>query len=600
MTSPSKLVLPLLFALIILLLIPLNTNFIEILSNFLTSFHEKSNHQSNNKQESNVGQSFKPSLKRSNWGYGFIGFKNIEDSASISPLLLPEPPSTFHNRSIYLDASKCFLANLPNDAITHTNCCPPIPSPFKFKDFKDFASSNAPLKVRKAFHLVDEETIAKFEKGIALMKALPKNDPRSFYQQSKIHCAYCNGAYHQQYPFENLEVDIHRSWLFFPFHRMYLYFFERILGNLIGDPNFALPFWSWDSIEGMQMPKCFTPLNSSLYHKLRHHNHMPPHVVDLNYNAWEVEKFVPPIKQISFNHATMYKQMVLASTKELFMGSPLRLGDESHPGIGSVESAPHNTVHKWVGASNTPHNEDMGTFYTAARDPIFYPHHTNLDRLWVVWKNLGQGRKDYSDDLDWLETNFFFYDENANLVRVKISDSLDTKKLGYVYQDVNMPWTNFKPTSKIKSKELRVANRAKILRSKEKTIFPLVLDSIKSVIVKRPKKLRSKLEKEQEEEVLVIQGIEFGSDKSIKFDVHVNDDEDDLSDPDQTEFVGSFVSLPHGHNHKASTNFKVGISKVLENLEVDEDDDLVVTLVPKIGKGEIVIGKIMIEFLPKH
>jgi polyphenol oxidase len=242
----------------------------------------------------------------------------------------------------------------------------------------------------------------------------------------------------------------------------------------------------------------------------------------------------------------------------------------------------------------------MGTFYTAARDPIFYPHHTNLDRLWVVWKNLGQGRKDYSDDLDWLETNFFFYDENANLVRVKISDSLDTKKLGYVYQDVNMPWINFKPTSKIKSKELRVANRAKILRSKEKTIFPLVLDSIKSVIVKRPKKLRSKLEKEQEEEVLVIQGIEFGSDKSIKFDVHVNDDEDDLSDPDQTEFVGSFVSLPHGHNHKASTNFKVGISKVLENLEVDGDDDLVVTLVPKIGKGEIVIGKIMIEFLPKY
>jgi polyphenol oxidase len=333
MTSPSKLVLPLLFALIILLLIPLNTNFIETLSNFLTSFHEKSNHQSNNKQESNVGQSFKPSLKRSNWRYGFIGFKNIEDSASISPLLLPEAPSTFHNRSIYLDASKCFVANLPNYAITNTNCCPPIPSPFKFKDFKDFASSNIPLKVRKPFHLLDEETIAKFEKGIALMKALPKNDPRSFYQQSKIHCAYCNGAYHQQYPFENLQVDIHRSWLFFPFHRMYLYFFERILGNLIGDPNFALPFWSWDSIEGMQMPKYFTPLNSSLYHKLRHQNHMPPHVVDLNYNAWEVEKFVPPIKQISFNHATMYKQMVLASTKELFMGSPLRLGDESHPGI---------------------------------------------------------------------------------------------------------------------------------------------------------------------------------------------------------------------------------------------------------------------------
>ncbi|CAJ2659520.1 unnamed protein product [Trifolium pratense] len=605
MTIPSKLILPLLFALVILLLIPLNTNFsnfftIETFSNFLSSFHEKSNHQSNNKQESNVVQSFKPSRKSSNSRYDYIGFKNIEDldPSSINPLVLPELPRTSQHRAISINASKCFPVDLPNHAITNTNCCPPLPSPYKFKDFKDYAPSNSPLRVRKPFHLIDEELIAKFEKGIALMKALPEDDPRSFYQQSKIHCAYCNGAYHQQYPFENLKVDIHRSWLFFPFHRMYLYFFERILGNLIGDPNFAIPFWSWDSIEGMQIPKHFTRLNSSLYHKLRDKNHMPPHVVDLNYKL--KENYVSANKQISFNFATMYRQMVLASTKELFMGSPLRLGDESHPGIGSVESAPHNTMHSWVGASETPNREDMGTFYTAARDPLFYPHHSNLDRMWVMWKNLGEGRKDYSDDLDWLESTFFFYDENANLVRVKIRDSIDTIKLGYVYEDVNMPWLNFKPTSKRKSKELREAKIAKILSSREKIFFPLVLDSIKSVIVKRPKKLRSKVEKEQEEEVLVIEGIEFGSDKSIAFDVHVDDVEDDLSDPDQVEFVGSFVSLHHGHNGKTSTSFKVGISKVLENLNVDVDDDLVVTLVPKVGEGEVCIGNIMIEFLPKY
>ncbi|CAJ2659521.1 unnamed protein product [Trifolium pratense] len=510
MTIPSKLILPLLFALVILLLIPLNTNFsnfftIETFSNFLSSFHEKSNHQSNNKQESNVVQSFKPSRKSSNSRYDYIGFKNIEDldPSSINPLVLPELPRTSQHRAISINASKCFPVDLPNHAITNTNCCPPLPSPYKFKDFKDYAPSNSPLRVRKPFHLIDEELIAKFEKGIALMKALPEDDPRSFYQQSKIHCAYCNGAYHQQYPFENLKVDIHR-------------------------------------------------------------------------------------------------QMVLASTKELFMGSPLRLGDESHPGIGSVESAPHNTMHSWVGASETPNREDMGTFYTAARDPLFYPHHSNLDRMWVMWKNLGEGRKDYSDDLDWLESTFFFYDENANLVRVKIRDSIDTIKLGYVYEDVNMPWLNFKPTSKRKSKELREAKIAKILSSREKIFFPLVLDSIKSVIVKRPKKLRSKVEKEQEEEVLVIEGIEFGSDKSIAFDVHVDDVEDDLSDPDQVEFVGSFVSLHHGHNGKTSTSFKVGISKVLENLNVDVDDDLVVTLVPKVGEGEVCIGNIMIEFLPKY
>lgn len=324
MVTFSKLLTPLFFALIILLF---TTKF----SNFF-AFETFSNNQESNALQ----QSFKPFLKRLNWRYAFIGFKNIEDPYSISPLLLPKSPETRKNRAIYLEANKCFPVVLPHDAITGDNCCPPLQSPFKFKDFKfkDYASSNSPLRVRKPCHLVDQEFIAKLEKGIALMKALPKDDPRSFYQQSKIHCAYCNGAYHQQHPFENLKIDIHSSWFFFPFHRWYLYFFERILGNLIGDPNFAMPFWSWDTIDGMQIPSYFTYLNSSLYHKLRHKNHMPPHIIDLLF--FGNENFVSSQKQTSFNIATMYKQMVLASTKEIFMGSPLRHGDESNPGIESL------------------------------------------------------------------------------------------------------------------------------------------------------------------------------------------------------------------------------------------------------------------------
>lgn len=604
--SPSKL-LPLFFALIILLLIPIislvNINDLSIFtiktfSHYLASFHGNNkpnqyppNNFSTNPsgiKSSNIEKNNKkPRLRRSNWRYPFIGFKNI-DNSNIS-------------RAISLDASKCFPVSLPPHAITATNCCPPIPTPFKFVDFKDFQySQNVPLRVRKPAHLVDEEYIAKFEKGIALMKSLPSNDPRSFIQQAKVHCAYCNGAYHQQHPFGDLKVDIHSSWLFFPFHRWYLYFFERILGNLIEDPNFALPFWNWDSIEGMHIPHYFTNQNSSLYHKLRHDNHMPPHVVDLDYNG--NDNNTPYQKQVSYNLATMYKVMVLASTKELFIGNPLRVGDESHPGKGSVERAPHNTVHTWVGAAHTPNHEDMGTFYTAARDPIFYPHHANIDRMWATWKKLGEnGRRDYSDDLDWLESQFFFYDENANLVRVKIRDCIDTKKLGYVYQDVELPWVNYSPKSKIMSKTLRKAKRAKLLGSiKGPNKFPLVLDSVVSTIVKRPKKLRSKGEKEQEEEVLVIEGVEFGSDKYVKFDVHVDDDEDELSGPDRIEFVGSFVSLRHGHGGKIKTRFKVGISKVLESLEAEDDDDVVVTLVPKVGKGEVTIGSIKIEFIPRY
>ncbi|KAM2855118.1 hypothetical protein FF1_025476 [Malus domestica] len=56
--------------------------------------------------------------------------------------------------------------------------------------------------------------------------------------------------------------------------------------------------------------------------------------------------------------------------------------------------------------------------------------------------------------------------------------------------------------------------------------FPITLDSVISVIVSRPKKSRTKAKKGAEEEVLAIQGIKFVVDDTVKFDVHVNDDED--------------------------------------------------------------------------
>ncbi|RZB53617.1 polyphenol oxidase I, chloroplastic-like [Glycine soja] len=584
MGNPSKLF-PFFFAFIVFLmpLVSLSHNDFSTFAiktvSYLVSFSENPNHNGHITTSSNERD------KSRLWRKAFIGLKNTHE------------PSSNISRAISLNARECFPVELPSDAITSTRCCPPRPSPSNIIDFKDFASPNATLRVRKPAHMVDEEYITKLEKGIALMKALPDDDPRNFIQQAKVHCAYCNGAYHLRHPFQDTKLNIHRSWFFFPFHRWYLYFFERTLGKLIGDPNFALPFWNWDSVEGMQIPSYFNNPNSSLYHQLRNQNHLPPHVVDLNYNKLDPNDDTPSHQQVSYNLAFMYKQMVLASTKELFMGSPFRLGDNPTPGMGSIEAAPHNTVHTWVGAADKPHHEDMGAFYTAARDPIFYAHHPNSDRLWGLWKTLEGGRKDYSDDPDWLDSEFYFYDENANFVRVKVRDCLDTKKLGYVYEDVDLPWLRTPPTSP-KSKLLREANKSPLLSSKPSK-FPLVLDSITSTVVKRPKKLRSKEEKEQEEEVLVIEGIEFGSDKYVKFDVHIDDDEDNLSEPDQTEFVGTFVNLFHGQGHNINTSFKVGISKVLECLEAEEDDVVLVTLVPKVGKGDVIIGGIKIEFIPK-
>ena len=515
--------------------------------------------------------------------------------------------ATFYNDPFALaapvsapDLTKCGKADLPAGAVP-TNCCPP-PST-NIIDFK-LPAQNSPLRVRPAAHLADKEYIAKYSKAIALMKALPADDPRNFTQQANVHCAYCDGAHHQV-GFPNLELQVHNSWLFFPFHRYYLYFYEKILGKLINDPTFALPFWNWDSPQGMQLPALYADPKSPLYDKFRNAKHQPPTLLDLDYNGSDVS--TTNQDQLSSNLNIMYRQMVSnGKNARLFFGSAYRAGDEADPGAGSIENIPHGPVHLWCGDTTQPNLEDMGNFYSAARDPIFFAHHSNVDRMWAVWKTLGGKRGDYTDP-DWLNASFLFYDENAQPVRVQVKDCLETTNLGYVYQDVDIPWLKTKPTPR-KSKLKKVAKFLHLGHNKDVALaaeiaasvtFPIVLDKVISIVVPRPIKSRSTKQKEDEEEVLVIEGIEFDRDVALKFDVYINDEDDLPSGPDKSEFAGSFVNVPHKHKHtkKMNTILTLGLSDLLDDLDADDDDTVVVTLVPRYGKGKATISGIKINLV---
>ncbi|TVU16427.1 hypothetical protein EJB05_39989, partial [Eragrostis curvula] len=151
-------------------------------------------------------------------------------------------------------------------------------------DFVPPPAFTAPLRVRPAAHLVDKEYLAKYEKAVELMKRLPDDDPRSFAQQWRVHCAYCEGAY-DQVGFPDLELQVHNGWLFLPWHWLYLYFHERILGKLFGDDTFALPFWNWDAPGGMTLPPIYANTSSPLYDERRNPVHQPPFLMDLDYNG---------------------------------------------------------------------------------------------------------------------------------------------------------------------------------------------------------------------------------------------------------------------------------------------------------------------------
>ncbi|CAK9327425.1 unnamed protein product [Citrullus colocynthis] len=353
--------------------------------------------------------------------------------------------------------------------------------------------------------------------------------------------------------------------------------------------------------------------HSPLYDELRNQKHLPPALVDLDFSDTDQGD---ENAQIKSNLGVMYRQIVSGARKPLlFFGGAYRAG-QTPPGAGTLENLPHSPIHAWCG--NPDHNgQNMGVLYSAARDPIFYAHHSNVDRMWLIWKSLGPNRKDISDP-DFLNTSFIFYNEKAEPVRVYVRDSLNTKNLGYVFQIVNIPWTKARPmprNKKPKSKKSVAATTVPFgigtalaeptsihVERPGRVEFPVTLNKIVSTEVSRPKKSRSKKEKDEEEEVLLIEGIEYEGNVAIKFDVFINDEDDREIRPDNTEFAGSFVNLPHINgnvNMKMKTSLRLGITEMLEDLDVDDDEVVVVTLVPRLpadGTSPVVINDIKIEY----
>ncbi|XP_057796071.1 polyphenol oxidase I, chloroplastic-like [Salvia miltiorrhiza] len=493
-------------------------------------------------------------------------------------LIVAEPASANPIQAPQLD--KCGVAtNLNTGKQLDMNCCPPMSD--NIIDYK--LPPVFHIKSRPSAHRVSPEYIRKYNMAMDRMKRLPKDDPRSFMQQANIHCAYCNGAYDQ--PGQgSLDLQVHNSWLFFPFHRWYLYFHERILGKLIGDPTFALPFWNWDNPKGMTIPPMFTDTNAAIYNEKRNPACAPPAVLDLG-----MTRNPDPLQVVANNLTIMYSEMVRGNSDVYdFMGKPYREGTPVNPGPGASERGSHTAVHVWVGDPRQPSGEDLGNFYSAGRDPLFYCHHANVDRMWTLWQSFLPSNKIADKkilDADFLNTSFLFYDEDAHLVRVTVKDCMDNLKMGYKFERIDLPWLDYRPPPQ--TARARV-NKMSAGTASAETVFPLTLDRV--VRVEVPKAKRGKAD-----EVLLIENITVDTTKFLKFDVFVNDEDDNLGELDKAAYAGTYAQVPHKTGGgSATTSIRLKLTEVYEDMDVADDDTVVVTLVPR-HKGEgVTIGGIKI------
>jgi tyrosinase len=240
------------------------------------------------------------------------------------------------------------------------------------------------------------------------MQALPNTDPLSWAYQANIHATWFNPPPPEPAPTSELPgwtTCEHGSLYFWPWHRMYLYWFERIIREMSGDATFALPYWDYSDPNQRVLPAPFRDPASPLFVAERD--------ADVN------NGIAPTGLDFIFDHCSG-----LAETVFDFASF-------------SLEGTPHGAVHVWVAGPGGW----MGAFDTAARDPIFWLHHSNIDRLWESWVALGNAN---STDPTWLAndvTSFsgrpydFFDEAGAQVATIRVvSEVLDLSALGYEYE----------------------------------------------------------------------------------------------------------------------------------------------------------------------
>ncbi|XP_058114897.1 polyphenol oxidase, chloroplastic-like [Magnolia sinica] len=477
--------------------------------------------------------------------------------------------------------SKC---NSSSDGDVLYPCCPPyafgVLKPEEIPDYQ--IPSFTTLRKRKPARDLSDGELSNLKSAISKMKSLGGTDPWSFVQQANIHCAFCNGAYNQvgfdKVPFEcnNVPLQVHNSSIFLPWHRWYIYFYERILGKLMGDESFALPYWDYDHPDGMEFPKIYD--ETPLLDKTRAEHARAGNYVDLHY-SFEYCNTPRPKDKVIEENLCYFRRIFNEGAKDrtLFIGKTPEAGQESAV-AGSLEIL-HNVVHQWVGKCESP-NFDMGNFITAARDPIFFGHHMNVDRLWEIYRTQFMSTTGFeTDNPDWLDASFIFYDENNKVVKVQVKDALDITKLGYSFADLSVEWKNVLCPRQPKTKEAPVAEFGSTTRVLAE--YPI------RILAKRPKSSRRESDIEKTVEVVVVDGIEVVHTSSTRFDVYIStpDNSTDFGD-----FAGSFVTVAHGHEHGKTADskakkqsLKLGITNLVAELNAETAESLVVTLVPRTG-----------------
>lgn len=275
-------------------------------------------------------------------------------------------------------------------AVNIVECNPAAPLLLNVTTFKSKYGME-PMRVRKNIDVLTQAEINALKVGVIKMKTLPYTNPTSWTYQSAIHGTLLT----DNLPLWNSCHKPTEANFFLAWHRMFVYFFERILRSKSGRANLTIPYWDYQT-------------NLVMHPAFRDNSPGNP-LYNVRTAAINAGGALPSSIQTAFNNSL---DIIPYYTFQ-----------------SNLNTGPHGSVHTAISG-------DMAGVTTAAKDPIFWVHHSEIDRLWEVWRSKCAGRAN-PIDTTWLNKTYTFFDENGTPVALKGSDVVEiSTQLNYKYDDL--------------------------------------------------------------------------------------------------------------------------------------------------------------------
>ena len=214
--------------------------------------------------------------------------------------------------------------------------------------------------------------------------------------------------------------------LFLPWHRAYLYFFELALRDQVSGAT--LPWWDWttDPAQPSEIPAAYS---SAAINGQANPLFQGP-IVAIPDSQWE------GVRQQLLNDtgvdpgalpAATFRQPGALPTAPPALPAPAEVADAlkapTFTDFSQKIERIHDGIHVWVGGT-------MSEIPVAAYDPLFYAHHTMIDRLWWLWQLQHPGADPPARYLNSPLPPF---------PGLTVSGTLDANSLGYEYALAEVP-----------------------------------------------------------------------------------------------------------------------------------------------------------------